>query len=128
MASRGRGARNKGADYERRLAKILSAKFGIDVKRTGGTERSKIVNKGDVNASKYEDTIINDFFWEAKCRESWAILDWYKKAELDGQGTTLMPVVVATKNFERDYVFLTLDDFLRILYELEGWRKEEDLD
>lgn len=125
MASRGRGARTKGADFERRISKLLTSRFGIDVKRTGGTERSKIVNKGDVNASKYQDTLLNDFFWELKNRESWAILDWYKKAVDDAQGTTLKPLVVATKNFEKDYVFLSLDDFLSILVELEGYRKEE---
>lgn len=128
MASPGRGARNKGANYERKIAKRLADKFGIDVKRTGGTERSKIVNKGDVNASKYNDTILNDFFWELKCRESWSILNWYQKAVDDAQGTTLKPLVVASKNHERDYVFIELEDFLSILYELEGYRKEETED
>lgn len=128
MASRGRGARNKGANYERKIAKRLTEKFGIDVKRTGGTERSKIVNKGDVNASKYNDTILNDFFWELKCRESWSILDWYKKAEDDARGTVLKTLVVASKNHEDDYVFMKLEDLLSILYELEGYRKEEDQD
>ena len=125
MASRGRGARNKGATFERALSKKLSSAFGIDVKRTGGTERSKIVNKGDVNASKYIKTILNDFFWEAKNRESWSIIDWYKKACDDAQGTVLKPVVVATKNQEKDYVFMSLDDFIKVLVELEGYRKED---
>lgn len=126
MASRGRGARNKGANFERDLAKKLSQHFGLDVKRTGGTERSKIVNKGDVNASKFQDTILNEIFWEAKNRESWAVLDWYKKACDDAAGTVLKPVVVCTKNFEKEYVFMSLDDLLSILYELEGYRKGGD--
>ena len=124
MASIGRGARDKGANYERRVAKILSAKFGVPVKRTGSQERWGFYS-GDVNAPKNIKTILNDFFWECKNREAWAILNWFSKAKDDVRGDS-MPVVVASKNNEDDYVFLTLQDFLKILYELEGYRKEED--
>ena len=122
MASRGKGARNKGANYERKLAKILSDRFGVKVKRTGAQESAK-VHGGDVNAHRGEDTILNDFFWEAKCREAWQIIDWLKKAQDD---SGMRPaIVVATKNNEDDYAFLKLDDLLRILVELDGYRKED---
>jgi len=62
--------------------------------------------------------------WEMKSRESWNILDWYKKAADDSQGTFKKPVVVASRNHENSYVFLTLEDFLKILTELDGYRKE----
>ena len=125
MASTGRGARDKGANFEREIAKILKKSFGVDVRRTGAQERWK-VHGGDVNAPKYVDTILNDFFWELKCQETWSILDWYLKAVDDAQPNQI-PVVVATRNYHDNYVFLTLRDFNRILQELEGWRKEEKI-
>ena len=126
MASVGRGARNKGANYEREIAKKLSAKFGVDVKRTGAQESAK-VHGGDVNAAKYQDTILNDFFWELKKREAWSIIDWYKKACDDRGGFMTKVVVVASKNNADDYVFMSLDDFTSILVELDGYRKENEV-
>ena len=123
MASRGAGSHKKGADYERKIAKQLSELFGTTVKRTPAQESAKI-HGGDVNAHKGDDTILVDFFWELKKREAWSILDWYKKAKDDCSGTRQMPIVVASKNNEDDYVFLSLSDFSRILRELEGYRKE----
>ena len=125
MASIGKGARDKGARFEREIAKILKDKFGVDVKRTGAQERWK-VHGGDVNAPKYVDTILNDFFWECKARESWSIIDWYLKAVDDVQ-TNQTPIVVATKNNHDNYVFLSLQDFLKIIYELDGYRKEAEM-
>lgn len=124
MASRGAGSYKKGADYERKIAKLLEHKFGVTVKRTPAQESAKI-HGGDVNAPKYMNTILTDFFWELKCRESWSIIDWYKKAVDDAAGSSQIPIVVATKNHEDDYVFMSLTDFTRIIYELDGYRKED---
>jgi len=128
MASIGRGARNKGAKFERDTAALLSKEFGVPMKRTGSQERWGTY-PGDINAPKHITTILNDFFWELKCRESLGktLLDWYKKAKDDAGGSKQIPLVVTTKNHEDDYVFLTLKDFTRILYELEGYRKDEQI-
>lgn len=124
MASIGRGSRNKGANYERQIAKLLADKFGVIVKRTGAQEKWK-VHGGDVNAAKFQNTILTDFFWELKKRESWSIIDWFKKACDDCKGMMQIPVVVASKNNEDDYAFLRLSDFLALLKELDGYRKGE---
>lgn len=124
MAKPGSGSQQKGKNHERGVAKIISEALGVDVRRTPSPERWKLV-KGDMNAAPWVKTISNDFMWEAKCRESWAILDWYKKAKDDAEGTSKTPVVVASKNFEDNYVFLTLTDFLKILKELDGYRQGE---
>jgi len=121
MASRGAGSYKKGADYERKIAKILSNTFGVNVKRTGAQESAK-VHGGDVNAHRGEQTVLNDFFWECKCRESWSLIDWLAKAQDDSGFRPA--VVIATRNREADYAFLKLEDFLRILSELDGYRKE----
>lgn len=124
MASRGAGSHKKGADYERRVAGILTETFGVKVQRTPAQESAKLYG-GDVNAHVADNTILTDFFWELKKREAWSIIDWYKKAKDDCSGTRQIPIVVASKNNEDDYVFLTLSDFSRILRELEGYRKED---
>ena len=49
MASRGKGARDKGAKYERDIAKRFTKEFEIDVKRTGAQERWSFYG-GDVHA------------------------------------------------------------------------------
>lgn len=122
MAKPGSGSQQKGKNHEREVAKLISDALGIDFRRTPSPERWK-TNKGDGNAPRWIKTIAHDFMWEMKCRESWSILDWYKKAK-DDAGPYQMPVVVASKNFEDNYAFLKLSDFLRILKELDGYRKE----
>lgn len=117
-------SREKGAVFERDFARKLKGVFGVDVKRTGAQERWK-AHGGDVNAPEYSKTILTNFFWELKNRETWSILDWYKKARDDNGSPSKIPVVVATKNREEEYVFLSFKDFSRILLELDGYRKGE---
>lgn len=124
MASRGSGSQQKGKNHEREVAKLISEALQIDFRRTPSPERWKNV-KGDGSAPMWEKTISHDFMWEMKCRESWSILDWYKKAADDAEGTYRTPVVVASRNHEDNYAFLKLSDFLKILKELDGYRKEE---
>jgi Holliday junction resolvase len=125
MASVGRGARNKGAAFERKIANKFTDKFGVEVRRTGAQERWKSTNGGDVNPRKGEQSVLNDFFFELKCQESWSLLPWYKKAVDDVGGMHQIPMVIATKNREDDYVFMKLDDMIRILKELNGYRYEQ---
>jgi len=124
MASPGKGSQKKGADYERAIANKLKLKFGVDVKRTGAQERWKSIG-GDVNAPSYVDTILNRFQIECKKRESWAILNWFKKTQDESGPQGRIPIVVASKNHEKDYLFMEFDDFIKILNELEGYIKED---
>lgn len=120
MARPGRGSYQKGANYERKIAKLFQEKFGVQVKRTGAQESAK-VHGGDVNTYRGNDSVLNDFFWECKARESWSIIDWLKKAQDDSGFRPA--IVVATRNHENDYAFLRLEDLIRILVELDGYRK-----
>lgn len=126
MASNGKGSRDKGANYERKIADRFSERFNINVNRTGSQERWSYYG-GDVHAPDGSDTILNDFFFELKNRENLpkTIIKWYQKAVDDAEGSYKAPVVITTKNYEDDYVFMTLDDFEKILFELEGYRKED---
>lgn len=124
MASRGKGARDKGANYERKIADRFSDRFGIEVNRTGSQERWSYYG-GDVHSTDKE-TILNDYFFELKNRENLpkTIIKWYEKASDDAEGSYKQPVVICTRNHETDYVFMSLDDFEKVLYELEGYRRE----
>jgi Holliday junction resolvase len=127
MASKGKGARDKGANYERDIAKRFTSRFGIEVNRTGSQERWSYYG-GDIHAAQGIDTVLNDFFFELKNRENLpkTIIKWLKKAQDDAEGSFKRPVVITTKNFEDDYIFMELDNFEDILYELEGYRKESE--
>lgn len=129
MASRGSGSRQKGANFERDIAKQLADKFGIDVKRTGSQERWSYYG-GDVHAPQGSETILNDFFFELKNRENLpkTPLDWYKKAKDDAEGSFKKPLVVMTKNHEDVYAMLTFDHLIAILKELDGYRQEDMLE
>jgi len=124
MASIGSGSQQKGKAYERKISNLLTKTFGVQVRRTPSPERWKSTNLGDLNASKNEKTILNDFFWECKKRENFSPLAWYEKAKGDSDQYQI-PVVVASKNHEDDFVFLSLSDFLKILVELDGYRKSK---
>lgn len=124
MAKPGRGSYVKGANFERKIAKLLSQKFGVDVKRTGAQESAK-VHGGDVNTHRGNKSVLNDFFWECKAREQWDLIGWLKKAQ-DDEGLIGRPaVVVATRNNQDDYVFLKFSDFLNILQQIDMERKKE---
>lgn len=127
MASRGSGSQQKGKNHEREVSKLISDALGIDFRRTPSPERWK-ATKGDGNAPSWQKTIAHDFMWEMKCREAWSILDWYKKAKDDTGESGRIPVVVAKRNREDNYAFLTLTDFLALLAELDAYRKNESPD
>ena len=115
-------SQKKGKAYERHLANKLKDWFKEDVRRTGAQEKWKS-RSGDVNP-RNSSSILGRYHWEAKKREAWAILEWWKKAKDDAE-TYRTPVVVASRNNEDDYVFMKLEDFLKLLKELDGFLKKE---
>lgn len=112
-------SQRKGKEYERHIARRLQVILGEPFVRTGAQEKWKS-RGGDVNP-RSGGSMANRFFWEAKKRESWSVLEWYKKAADDSSGTSRKPVVVCSRNNEDDYVFLSLDDFGKLLAELKGY-------
>lgn len=114
-------SRNKGAQYERDIANYFSREFGEEVRRYGAQERWKSYS-GDIR-TKQRDSILHDIHWELKKHEAWSILEWYKKASDDAEPQKI-PAVVCSRNREDNYVFLSLEHLVRILKELDGFRKE----
>jgi hypothetical protein len=117
MASRGKGARAKGASYERKIAKILEERTGVELERTplsGGFAKanSSTALKGDINTI---DPLIDlHLHIECKNQKKWALKKWYEQARSDcPKGKK--PIVVFHEDRGKDYVMIELWDFLQLV-------------
>jgi len=116
----GKSSQQKGKRFEREIAKQINKKFETNVRRTplsGG-----LSFKGDI-ISIDDNSIISEFSWECKNQEKLNIWKALEQSRNDAPQRT-MPVVVFTKNHERDYVALEFEDFMNLLKELEDLRNE----
>ena len=116
---RGKNARRKGGNYERLLAKIIGDRYNIELKRTpqsgGFAKKSTLADdyRGDitiVNPKQYLKLHI-----EAKTHKTWALKDWLKQSEEDCPKGRVPIVIFHQHNTSKDYVCLSLDDFLSLV-------------
>ena len=77
--------------------------------------------KGDIMATQ---GILSEFNWECKNQEKLNIWKALEQSANDCIGSHKQPLVVFTKNYEKDYVALRLEDFTQLLLELEQLRNE----
>ena len=92
-------ANQKGKRFERDVAKQLNKKFNTNVRRTPMSGGMSI--KGDI-IDINPDSVLFDYHWECKNQEKLNIWKALEQARSDKpMGKT--PVVVFTKNFEKDY-------------------------
>jgi len=116
----GKSSQQKGKRFEREVAKQINNKFSTKVRRTplsGGMDF-----KGDIICID-DSSIISEFSWECKNQEKLNIWKALQQSRNDATQRTL-PVVVFTKNHEKEYIALELEDFLNIIKELEDLRNE----
>ena len=106
----GLNANKKGKRFELQVAKYLSREFETEIRRTPNSGGLSL--KGDILATQ---GILSEFNWECKNQEK---LNIWKASH------TKKPLVVFTKNFEKDYCALRLEDFVQLLLELEQLRNE----
>jgi len=114
----GKSSQQKGKRFEREVAKQINKKFETNVRRTplsGG-----MAFKGDIICID-DNSIISEFSFECKNQEKLNIWKALEQSRNDAPQRT-MPVVVFTKNHEKDYIALELEDFLNIIKELEDLR------
>ena len=112
-------ANKKGKRFELQVAKYLSKEFETTIRRTPNSGGLSI--KGDIMATQ---GILSEFNWECKNQEKLNIWKALEQSRNDCIGSHKEPLVVFTKNFEKDYVALELKDFVQILLELEQLRNE----
>ena len=112
-------ANKKGKRFELQVAKYLSKEFDSEIRRTPNSGGLSI--KGDIMATQ---GILSEFNWECKNQEKLNIWKALEQSANDCIGSHKQPLVVFTKNYEKDYVALRLQDFTQLLLELEDFRNE----
>lgn len=113
----GLNSQKKGKRFELQVAKYLSKEFETSIRRTPNSGGLSI--KGDIMATQ---GILSEFNWECKNQEKLNIWKALEQSRNDCIGSHKEPLVVFTKNFEKDYVALELKDFVQLLLELEQLR------
>lgn len=110
-------ANKKGKRFELKVAKYLAEKLQANIRRTPNS--GGLSMKGDILCID-DQSILSEFNWECKNQEKLNIWKALEQSRNDAGYKT--SVVVFTKNFERDYVALELDDFVNLLIEVEEAR------
>ena len=112
-------ANQKGKRFELKIAKDLAKRFKTDIKRTPNS--GGLSFKGDIMTTS---GILSEYSWECKNQEKLNIWKALEQSEGDARGTLKTPVVVFTKNFEKDYIALQYNDFVNLLLELDEYRSK----
>jgi len=114
--------RNKGGRGEREWKEIINKTFHTKYERTPMSGAMEGL-KGDVRRTyKCPKTIADEFHWEVKRVEKLNIHSAYRQAVNDCRPKHV-PIVVLRRNNESYKIFLSADDFLNLLVELEALRK-----
>lgn len=112
---RGKRSRNKGASFERTVAKKFKEFFGIDLVRTpqsGGFAKKSVKAdefRGDiVSADKDVDLMLHV---ECKNAQTWSLPTWLRQAESDCPKGKKPCVIMHKPNSSQDYIVMKLEDF-----------------
>ena len=116
---RGRRSRNKGASFERVIAKKFKDFFGIDLVRTpqsGGFAKKSVKAdefRGDiVSADKDMELTLHV---ECKNAQTWSLPAWLRQAESDCPKGKIPCVIMHKANSSKDYITLSLSDFFNLV-------------
>mgnify|MGYP003135881290 CR=1 FL=1 len=110
MASRGRGARQKGFQFERDVAKAFTNTTGIEFKRGLGQTRGGGADVPDVLPE--DDALSARIHIECKRQKVCSIKGAMKQAEEDIGSDPKLPIVVTKDDRKDALVTMKLDDFL----------------
>jgi len=125
MASIGRGARIKGANFEREIAKILSDWWGSRLRRVPNSGGLNI--KGDIMTEDVDKMKDLPFHFELKKQERHNVRDYYKQAEHDcPKGKK--PAVIFSKNNDYKFIMMKLEDFMEFTKDLTNANSHEKID
>lgn len=115
----GKRSRNKGSSYERTIAEKFKEQYGVELKRTpqsgGFAKKSEKADdfRGDITL--VDATRILKLHIECKNCKSWALPAWIKQAEEDVPEDRVPLIVMHKHGTSKDYVCLSLEDFLSIV-------------
>lgn len=104
----------KGSNYERKICKILSEAFDIELRRVPCSGALDIV--GDVRVKEGTTAkILEPYTIECKKQEKINIWKCNKQAQDQAGETGKIGLLIFSRNREKDYVCLKLNDFINIL-------------
>ena len=107
MATRGAGARRKGGQFERDLAKLISEKTILDAKRGLGQTRS--------GGEEVSDVDIKYFHIEAKRHKRCNIKAALRQAISDATVNGKIPVAITKDDRESILCTMLFDDWIELL-------------
>lgn len=119
LSRRGRTSKNKGASYEREVAKILETHTGIEFKRTpqsgGFAKKSEKADdfRGDV--IPIEKGVTCALHIECKNAKSWSLPMWLRQANEDCPDNKIACVIMHQHKTSNDFITLSLEDFLKLV-------------
>lgn len=122
MAVHGRGARIKGKNFERKIAKQLSDWYSeikgknITLRRVPNSGGLNI--KGDIMTEDVLDMKEFPLHLELKNQERWNVRDYYSQSENDCPSGKI-PTVIFSKNNDHSFIMLKLEDFIKFTKELK---------
>lgn len=130
----GRRSKRKGSANELRFAKKLQDQFDkhelkYRVRRTPRSGSIHDFEPSDLLWSNLPNDSVFKRHFELKNSNSWAIEDWYEKAEQieKEQGTNrLITLVIRKPNSSQAYVVIDEDDYIKTLLELEILKHEQN--
>lgn len=127
-SKRGKSSRNRGASYERTIAKKIKEILGIELKRT---PQSGGFAKDSTHGADFRGDIVSiddnlDFKLHVECKDTvtWQLPSWLKQAEGDCPKGKVPIVVFHRRQLDKDgkrvqeagdYVSLKLEDFLEVV-------------
>lgn len=122
MAKPGRGARLKGANFERLLAKKLSDALGIEFKRGLGQTR-----KGGAEIADVVSDELTGIHIEAKRHIRCNIKAAMRQAVDDSQDTGKIPIVITKDDHSDILVTMKFEDWVGTFKDsLPGTRRQQD--
>lgn len=123
---KGINSKNKGAEYERKIAKALGSWWGEQFQRTpasGGLQWKKD-NRVTGDIVTPPDSVF-PFTIECKKREGWSLEqflkntgemeEWWTQCVRDAKKIDKKPMVIFSKNFDTDYILMDYFDFNTIV-------------
>ena len=119
LVKQGKNAKRKGGQYERNIAKKFQEKYGVELKRTpqsgGFAKKSDKADdyRGDITIVDTKQMLLLHI--ECKTHKSWSLPAWIRQAEEDCPEDRTPIVVFHQYNTSKDYVCVSLDDFLSLV-------------
>lgn len=110
MASPGRGARIKGHNFEREIAKMLSEATGSEFERGLGQARHGGSENSDVRSDEFPE-----FHFECKRHKKCNIKEAVRQAKKDIEDSkeSRIPIIVTKDDREEILVTMTMTDWLK---------------